>query len=70
MHKRIKTKKVKTSEECNKKELNNNNNNNDNNNNNNNNNNDDDYNDSNRKGKALKIATKTTLKIKKYILLA
>ena len=65
MHKRIKTKKVKTSEECNKKELNNNNNND-----NNNNNNDDDYNDSNRKGKALKIATKKTLKIKKYILLA
>ena len=52
MHKKIKTKKVKKSEECNKQELkidsniiiimNNNNNNND------------DYNDSNRKGKALK----------------
>ena len=53
MHKKIKTKKVKKSEECNKQELkidniiiiivimNNNNNNND-------------YNDSNRKGKALK----------------
>ena len=52
MHKKIKTKKVKKSEECNKQELktdniiiiivimNNNNNN--------------DYNDSNRKGKALK----------------
>ena len=55
MHKRIKTEKVKTSEECNKKEPNNNNNNNNNNN---------DYNDSNRKGKALKMATKKTLKIK------
>ena len=55
MHKKIKTKKVKKSEECNKQELkiddniiiiiimNNNNNNNNN-----------DYNDSNRKGKALK----------------
>ena len=53
MHKKIKTKKVKKSEECNKQELkidniiiiiimNNNNNNND------------DYNESNRKGKALK----------------
>ena len=53
MHKKIKIKKVKKSEECNKQELkidnniiiiimNNNNNNND------------DYNDSNRKGKALK----------------
>ena len=54
MHKKIKTKKVKKSEECNKQELkidniiiiivimNNNNNNNN------------DYNDSNRKGKALK----------------
>ena len=52
MHKRIKTKKVKTSEECNEKELNNNN----------------DYNYSNRKGKALKVATKKTLKIKKYFL--
>ena len=51
MHKKIKTKKVKKSEECNKQELkidnniiiimNNNNNNND-------------YNDSNRNGKALK----------------
>ena len=49
MHKKIKTKKVKKSEECNKEELKI-----DNNNNNNNNNNDDDYNDSNRKGKALK----------------
>ena len=52
MHKKIKTKKVKKSEECNKQELKI-----DNNiiiimNNNNNNNND--YNDSNRKGKALK----------------
>ena len=63
MRKKIKTKKVKKSEECNKQELkidniiiiiiiiiimnNNNNNNNINNNNN-------DYNDSNRKGKALK----------------
>ena len=56
MHKRIKTKKVKTSEECNKKEQQNKN---DDNNNNNN-----DYNDSNRKGKALKEATKKTLKIK------
>ena len=55
MHKKIKTKKVKKSEECNKQELkidniiiiiimNNNNNNNNNN----------DYNESNRKGKALK----------------
>ena len=44
MHKRIRTKKVKTSEEWNKKELKN-----DNNNNNNNNNND--YNDGNRKEK-------------------
>ena len=54
MHKKIKTKKVKKSEECNKQELkidniiiiiimNNNNNNNNN-----------DYNESNRKGKALK----------------
>ena len=51
MHKKIKAKKVKKSEECNKQELktdniiimNNNNNNNNN-----------DYNDSNRKGKALK----------------
>ena len=51
MHKKIKTKKVKKSEECNKQELkidniiiimNNNNNNNN------------DYNESNRKGKALK----------------
>ena len=33
-------------------------------NNNNNNNNNNDYNDSNRKGKALKVATKKTLKIK------
>ena len=49
MHKKIKTKKVKKSEECNKEELKI-----DNNNNNNNNNNNDDYNDSNRKGKALK----------------
>ena len=53
MHKKIKTKKVKKSEECNKQELKIDN---DNiiiimNNNNNNNN---DYNDSNRKGKALK----------------
>ena len=45
MHKRIRTKKVKTSEEWNKKELKNDNNNNNNNNNNN------DYNDSNRKEK-------------------
>ena len=45
MHKRIRTKKVKTSEEWNKKELRNDNNNNNNNNNNN------DYNDSNRKEK-------------------
>ena len=60
MHKRIKTKKVKTSEECNKKELKNDNNNNNNNNNKINN----DYNDSNRNGKALKLATKETLKIK------
>ena len=54
MHKKIKTKKVKKSEECNKQELKI-----DNNNiiiimNNNNNNNNNDYNDSNRKGKALK----------------
>ena len=54
MHKKIKTKKVKISEECNKQELNI-----DNNiiiiiMNNNNNNNNNDYNDSNRKGKALK----------------
>ena len=56
MHKKIKTKKVKKSEECNKQELKIDNNiiiiiimNNTNNNNNNN-----DYNDSNRKGKALK----------------
>ena len=48
MHKKIKTKKVKKSEECNKEELKIDNNNNNNNNNNN------DYNDSNRKGKALK----------------
>ena len=34
------------------------------NNNNNNNSNNNDYNDSNRKGKALKVATKKTLKIK------
>ena len=47
MHKKIKTKKVKKSEECNKEELKIDNNNN-------NNNNNDDYNDSNRKGKALK----------------
>ena len=59
MHKRIKTKKVKTSEECDKKEFKD-----DDDNNNNNNNND--YNDSNRKGKAIKVATKKTLKIKKY----
>ena len=45
MHKRIRTKKVKTSEEWNKKELKNDNNNNNNNNNNN------DYNDGNRKEK-------------------
>ena len=55
MHKKIKTKKVKKSEECNKQELKI-----DNNiiiiimNNNNNNNNNNDYNESNRKGKALK----------------
>ena len=61
MHKRIKTKNVKTSEECNKKELKN-----DHHNNNNNNNND--YNDSNRKEKALKVATKKTLKVKKCFL--
>ena len=64
MHKRIKTKKVKTSEKYDKKELksddNNNNNNDDDNNDKNN-----DYNDSNRKGKALKLATKETLKTKK-----
>ena len=36
--------------------------------NNNNNNNNNDYNDSNRKGKALKVATKKTLKIKKILL--
>ena len=60
MHKRIKTKKVKTSEECNKKEFKDD----DDNNNNNNNNNNNDYNDSNRKGKAIKVATKKTLKIK------
>ena len=35
---------------------------------NNNNNNNNDYNDSNRKGKALKVATKKTLKIKKILL--
>ena len=64
MHKRIKTKKVKTSEECNKKELKNDDDDDDNNNNDNNN----DYNDSNRKGRALKVATKKTLKIKKYFL--
>ena len=66
MRKRIKTKKVKTSEECNKKDwkmiiiiiiitTNNNDINND-------------YNDSNRKGKALKVATKKTLKIIRYFL--
>ena len=53
MHKKIKTKKVKKSEECNKQELKI-----DNNNiiiiMNNNSNNNNDYNDSNRKGKALK----------------
>ena len=65
MHKRIKTKKGKTSEECNKKALKNDNNNNINDNNNNNNN---DYNDRNRKEKALKVATKKTLKIKKCFL--
>jgi len=69
MRKRIKTKKVKRSEECNKKELKNDNNNNYyyyyNYNYNYNNN---DYNDSNRKGKALKVATKKTLKIKKILL--
>ena len=57
MHKRIKTKKVKTSEECDKKEFKDDDDNNNNNN---------DYNDSNRKGKAIKVATKKTLKIKKY----
>ena len=57
MHKRIKTKNVKTSEECNKKELKNDHNNNNN-----------DYNDSNRKEKALKVATKKTLKVKKCFL--
>ena len=62
MHKRIKTKKVKTSEECDRKEFKDD----DDNNNNNNNNNNNDYNDSNRKGKAIKVATKKTLKIKKY----
>ena len=68
MHKRIKTKKVKASEECNKQELKNDNNNNNNDNiNDNNNNNNNDYNDSNRKEKALKVATKT-LKIKKCFL--
>ena len=59
MHKRIKTKKVKTSEECDKKEFK------DDDDNNNNNNNNNDYNDSNRKGKAIKVAAKKTLKIKK-----
>ena len=59
MHKRIKTKKVKTSEECNKKEFK------DDDDDNNNNNNNNDCNDSNRKGKAIKVATKKTLKIKK-----
>ena len=59
MHKRIKTKKVKTSEECNKKEFKDDDDDDDNNNNNN------DYNDSNRKGKAIKVATKKTLKIRK-----
>ena len=54
MHKRIKTKKVKTSEKRNKKELKNDNNYDNNN----------VSNDSNRKGKALKLATKETLKIK------
>ena len=57
MHKKIEAKKVKKCEECNKQELKT-----DNiiiiivimNNNNNNNNNNNDYNDSNRKGKALK----------------
>ena len=67
MHKRIKTKKGKTSEECNKKQLKNDNNNNNNINDNNNNNNNK-YNDSNRKEKALKVATKKTLKIKKCFL--
>ena len=62
MHKRIKTKKVKTSEECDRKEFK------DDDDNNNNNNNNNDYNDSNRKGKAIKVATKKTLKIKKYLL--
>ena len=59
--KKIKTKKVKKSEECNKQELKIDNNiiiiiiiMNNNNNNNNINNNNNDYNDSNRKGKALK----------------
>ena len=41
---------------------------NNNNNNNNYNNNNNDYNDSNRKGKALKVATKKTLKIKNILL--
>ena len=41
---------------------------NNNNNNNNNNSNNNDYNDSNRKGKALKVATKKTLEIKKILL--
>ena len=57
--------KGKKSRECNKKELKNNN---DDNNNNNNNNNNNDYNDSNRKGKALKVATKKTLKHRNYFL--
>ena len=63
MHKRIKTKKVTKSKECNKKELKI-----DNNNINDKNNSNNDYNDSNRKGKASKVATKKTLKIKKYFL--
>ena len=59
MHKRIKTKKVKTSEECNKKEFK------DDGDDNNNIYNNNDCNDSNRKGKAIKVATQKTLKIKK-----
>ena len=39
-----------------------------NNNNNNNNSNNNDYNDSNRKGKALKVATKKTFKMKEILL--
>ena len=60
MHKRIKTEKVKKSEECNKQELKIDNNIIIMNNNNNTNNSNNDYNDSNRKEKASKVATKKT----------